>query len=155
MKKDSSKLKNLIEDYLKKATLMQVATSRNHQPWACSVYFAYDESMNLYWISKADRRHSKEIRNNKKVAGTIVLPHKSGDKVRGLQFQGVSKELSNKTEVKSALKYYSKRFKLSSERVKAIIENTDGHVCYSIKPSLFVLFDEVNYPTDPRQEYKL
>lgn len=87
------KLKKLIEDYLKEAWMMQVATSHNSQPWACTVYFAHDENWHLYWISLPTRRHSKEIRENNKIAGTIVLPHVPGDKVRGLQFQGIAKKL--------------------------------------------------------------
>lgn len=149
-------LRVLIEDYLKRATLMQVATAKNNQPWACSVYFAYDDKLNLYWISLPTWRHSQELRANKKVAGTIVLPHNPGDKVRGLQFQGVARELHQKNEVKYTLTYYAKRFHMSQKRVKAIIEGlVDGHLCYRIMPSLFVLFDEVNFPDEPRQEYKL
>ncbi|EKD64967.1 MAG: hypothetical protein ACD_50C00231G0011 [uncultured bacterium] len=149
------KLRKLIEEYIEKAKLMQVATSRNNRPWACSVYFAYDDKWNLYWISLSSARHSKEIEKNKKVAGTIVLPHKHGDEVRGLQFEGVAKVLKSKNEISSAMEYYAKRFGVSGKRVKAIIENTDGHLCYVVRPKSFVLFDTLNYPNDSRQEYKL
>src|SRR5258708_6100239 len=128
-------LRKFIEDYLENARLMQVATSENNQPWACSVYFACDPSFNLYWISKPERRHSEEIRNNEKVAGTIVLPHNPGDDVRGLQFQGVAKELINKKEIEGVMQYYAKRYGMSKKRVQSIVENTDGHVCYKIIPS--------------------
>ncbi len=147
--------RNLIIDYLQKATLMQVATSINDQPWACSVYFAYDNSLNLYWISKPTRRHSQEIRKNKKVAGTIVLPHTPGDKVRGLQFAGKAKELTNKKEIELAMRYYGQRFKMPAARIKTIVNNKDEHLCYIISPKLFVLFYEVNFQNDPRQEYYL
>ncbi len=147
-------LKKLIEDYFNEAVLMQVATSRKDQPWACSVYFAYDNKFNLYWISTPKRRHSKEIVDNEKVGGTIVLPHTPDQDVRGISFQGVAKELKGK-EALSAILLYAKRFGMSLIRVKKIIANKDGHVCYRIKPNLIVLFDEVNFPKDPRQEYKL
>ncbi|MBI2414593.1 pyridoxamine 5'-phosphate oxidase family protein [candidate division WWE3 bacterium] len=68
-------IKDLITKYLEEARLMQVATSINNQPWACSVYFVFDNDFNLYWISTPKRRHSLEIKENSKVAGTIVLPH--------------------------------------------------------------------------------
>lgn len=38
-------LKKIIEDYLKEAKLMQLATSVDGQPWVCSVWFAADEVM--------------------------------------------------------------------------------------------------------------
>lgn len=151
----STKVRGLIEDYLKEAKLMQIATSKENQPWACSVYFAYDTLLNLYWVSLPTRRHSQEIVDNSKVAGTIVLPHTPGDKVRGIQFQGVAKELVDKKQIKEAIAFYAKRFNMASKRVNAIINNKDGHVCYVIKPKTLVLFDEVNFPKTPRQEYKL
>ena len=148
-------LRQLIEDYLKEAKLLQVATARDNQPWACTVYFAFDEKLNLYWISKLSRRHSEEIRNNEKVAGTVVLPHTPGDKVRGIQFQGIAKELMDKDEATAGMKYYAERYGMKPERVKAILDGSDGHVCYKITPNIYVLFDEVNFPDDPRQEYHL
>lgn len=148
-------LRKLIEDYLKEAKMLQVATAKDNQPWACTVYFAVDEDLNLYWISKTARRHSQEIRENEKVAGTIVLPHTPGDNVRGIQFQGVAKELTDKDEAKVGMTYYAERYGMDQERVDAILKGKDGHVCYKITPSLFVLFDEVNFPDDPRQEYRL
>lgn len=146
-------IKQLIKDYLTQAKLMQVATVRDNQPWVCTVYFACDEQMNLYWISKTTRRHSEEIRDNEKVAGTIVLPHTPGDDVRGIQFQGKAIELNDKDAAKIGMQYYAKRFGVEKERVTAIIENSDGHVCYKITPIMFVLFDEVNFPDNPRQEF--
>lgn len=151
----SVELRKLIEDYLKETKMLQVATSKDNQPWACTIYFAYDEKLNLYWISKPSRRHSEEIRNNDKVAGVIVLPHTPGEDVRGIQFQGFAKELTDKSEAKQGMKYYAKRYGMKPERVNAILDGIDGHVCYKINPSLYVLFDETNFPDDPRQEYKL
>ena len=148
-------IKQLITDYLKEARLMQVATSQDNQPWACTVYFAFDEDLNLYWISKTDRRHSKEIRNNEKVAGTIVFPHTPGDDVQGIQFQGIAKELTDKKEAIIGMKYYAERYGVKPERVNTLLDGSDGHTCYKIMPDLYVLFDEVNFPDDPRQEYKL
>jgi uncharacterized protein YhbP (UPF0306 family) len=148
-------IKKLIQDYLRQARMLQVATAANNQPWACTVYFACDEKLNLYWISKPSRRHSEEIRNNTKVAGTIVLPHTPGDDVRGIQFQGTAQEVKNKLTAAEAMKYYAKRYGMKEERVNAILSGADGHTCYKITPTLFVLFDEVNFPKNPRQEYRV
>ena len=150
------KTRKLIEDYLEEAKLMQVATSSENRPWACSVYFAFDDNLNLYWISKTSRRHSNELRENENVAGTIVLPHAPGDKVRGIQFQGIAKELTDsRGEAEVGMKCYGERFSMNEERVNAILDNSNGHVCYKISPNLYVLFDEVNFPDEPRQEWEL
>ena len=147
-------LRNLIEEYLKEANMLQVVTAKDNQPWAATVYFAFDKNLNLYWISKPDRRHSVEIRENPKVAGVVVLAHTHGDKVRGLQLEGVAEEMSAEG-IDEGLKVYSERFWLPEERIKAILADTDGHRVYIIRPTLFVLFDEKNFPDNPRQEFKI
>lgn len=149
------KVRKLIKEYLEKARLLQVATTKNSQPWTCTVYFAFDEKLNLYWISSPDRRHSREIRNNKKVSGTVVLPHTPGDDVRGIQFQGVAQELKTKKEAETGLNCYAERYGMKKDRVRSILNHQDGHLCYKITPKLYVLFDEVNFPANPRQEYTL
>ena len=89
-------LKKLIEDYLKEAKLMQLATSANNQPWACSVWFGSDEDLNIYWFSSTTRRHSKEVMENPKVGAAVVLPHTPEDAPRGLQLEGTARLLTEK-----------------------------------------------------------
>ncbi|HXS15116.1 MAG TPA: pyridoxamine 5'-phosphate oxidase family protein [Candidatus Saccharimonadales bacterium] len=144
--------KKLISDYLESARLMQVATTKDNQSWTCTVYFAFDDENNLYWISLPTTRHSKELRGNEKVSGTIVLPHGPGDNVRGMQFQGVAKELTEGDEFQHALDVYAKRMGMKETRKENILNGTDGHTVYKIHPTLFVLFDTLNFPENPRQE---
>lgn len=150
-------LKSLIEDYLKEGKLMQVATSKGNKPWVASVWYVHDEKWNLYFISKKHRRHSKEIIENPEVAGVIVTPHTkgSGEKVRGLQFNGVARE-TNGHEMDKANKLYKAKYELAEEI--ALEELMDPKVTYGyyiIEPKTFVLFDEINFPDDPRQELKV
>lgn len=148
-------LKTLIVEYLTKANLMQLATVRDNKPWVCSVYFAFDDKLNLFWTSKPFRRHSQELRDNNHVAGAIVLPHQVGDKVRGIQFEGVAKELKDPKVIVSAMALYAKRLNASEEWVKSVISGIDEEICYMVSPSKFVLFDQVNFSDNPRQEYKI
>lgn len=148
-------LKVLIQEYLKEARLIQIATAKENQPWVCTVYFAYDDSLSLYWISTPERRHSQEIADNEKVAGAIVLPYTPGDKVRGLQFQGTAKVLTTSKEQHDGMDAYASRMGMNQDRKKKILEGKDNHRSYKITPTLFVLFDEVNFPDSPRQEYRL
>lgn len=148
-------IRSLIEQYMGKAVLMQVATAYENKPWVCSVYFAYDEQLSLYWISSKTRRHSKEITHNPYVSGAIVLPHTPGDDVEGIQFEGTAKELIDPVEAAVGMKHYATRFSMPDDRVDAILNGSDGHVCYRIQPAAFVLFDEVHFPHNPRQVYLL
>ena len=143
----SNKLRKLIVDYLKKAKLMQLATSVNGQPWVCSVWFASDEDLNIYWFSSTTRRHSGEILKNKKVAAAIVLPHTPTDPPRGLQLQGLAEVLETAIYV-----YKDRIFPL--ETIKDLMQNKEKpHKFYRIKPTQFVLFDAVNFGDNWRQEY--
>lgn len=147
-------LRKLIIEYLGEARLMQVSTAKNNQPWTCSVYYAFDNDLNLYWISLPDTRHSQEIETNEKVSGTIVLPHVPGQKPRGLQFQGIGKRATGE-EMQKAMGIYAERMGMKDERKQNILEGNDGHAAYVIKPTQFVLFDTENFPEDPRQAYEI
>lgn len=148
-------LRKLIEDYLKEAKLMQLATSLDNQPWVCSVWFAADSDLNIYYFSSITRRHSKEILKNNKVAGAIVLPQTPDDPPRGLQFQGIAELLEDQSDINKAISVYADRI-FPREKIKEFMENKEKpHHFYKIKPTQFVLFDSVNFPDNPRQEYTL
>src|SRR5688572_7268966 len=102
-------LRSLIQDYLKQAKLMQLGTAVANQPWVCSVWFAADEELNIYWFSSVNRRHSEELKGNSKVAGAFALPHDPEDPPRGLQFQGVAEELTDIGSIQRARALYQGR----------------------------------------------
>lgn len=145
-------LKELISEYLKEAKLMQIATSLDGQPWVCSVWFAADKDLNIYWFSSAVRRHSKEVLINPKVSGAIVLPQTPDDPPRGIQFSGEARLLKDEAEIDKAVSYYAGRI-FSKDKIKEFMEDTGNpHKFYKIKPTQFVLFDIVNFPDNSRQE---
>jgi uncharacterized protein YhbP (UPF0306 family) len=147
-------VKELIQNYLGTTRMLQIATCVNSQPWVCTVYYAFDEKMNIYWISTLDTRHSKEIGINPKVACSITFSQEPypTDGVRGLQFEGEAKLLSGDEEIKASILYIEQL-----NREKSLLEDIrsgkNPHKFYSIRPIKFVLFDSVTYPDDSRQEY--
>ncbi len=153
----NEKLKQLVMDYLTEAKLMQLATSTGPKPWIATVWYVNDKNMNLYFTSRRLRRHSMELEKNHNIAGAIVQPHTggSGDKVRGLQFEGTAREC-NEEEFKAANELYRKKY-TSAARVPPKSEGTGNAIAafYIVKPSLLVLFDEINFPEQPRQELNI
>lgn len=148
-------LRKLLENYLKKARLMQLATSLNNQPWVCSVWFTSDKNLNIYWFSSTTRRYSKEVINNPNVAGAIVLPQAPKDPPRGLQFQGTAKLLTKQADVEKTTALFEGRI-FSKKQIKDLMANKNKpHRFYKIKPTQFVLFDAVNFPHNSRQELNL
>jgi uncharacterized protein YhbP (UPF0306 family) len=147
-------IRNLIVDYLKKARLMQLATSKDNQPWVCTVWFAADDDLNIYWISSTKRRHSREIIENQKVSAAIVLADQTPeDKPRGVQVQGIANKLTDHADIEIAMSAYSGRI-FSKETLLDLTKNWD-HVFYRLTPTQFVLFDAANFPKDARQVYNL
>lgn len=147
-------VRKLVQEYLASAQVMQVATVHDNKPWIATVYFVADAQLNLYWISKGMRRHSRELEKNSHVAGSIVTNHVYGEKVRGLQVEGTA-ELLKDGEAEQGLNVYKSRFWIVEEREKALQGENDPAYCYRLKPERYVLIDEVNFPDSPRQELKI
>src|SRR3979411_175547 len=110
------KLRQLIEDYLQQAKLMQLATSIDNQPWICNVWFAADKDLNIYWFSSTTRRHSGEVMKNQKVAAAMALPHTPDDAPRGLQLQGIAELLTDNKDLDKAISVYAGRI-FSKEKI--------------------------------------
>ncbi len=148
-------LRKLIEDYLKEAKLMQLATSIDGQPWVCNVWFAADKDLNIYWFSSTTRRHSSEVLKNNKVAAAIALPHTPKDTPRGLQLQGHAEIVKDKKEILKAILLFTGRI-FSKKQIELFMKNKEKpHSFYKIKPTKFVLFDVLNFPENSRQEYNV
>lgn len=149
-------LQQLIQDYVKNNKVMQIATENNGQPWVCTVYYAEDEHLNFYWISTAVRRHSKELRSNPKVAGSIVVKHEYGKPIVGLQIEGIATEITEPEVIAKGMRHYVDKFGLGEDFYNDFLAGKNRHNLYKLKPQRFMLFDKVNFPdTDDTQEWKL
>lgn len=142
----------LIKKYLQEPKVMQLATAEDGQPWACTVHFAADKDFNLYWISLPGRRHSKEIAKNKKAAATVPIKFPNHPVV-GVSFEGDA-QIVSLDDLETAADAYNKRFGLSDTFRKKLLEGTAEEKLYKLKPRLVVLFDQINFPDNPRQEWK-
>ncbi|MCF7831400.1 MAG: pyridoxamine 5'-phosphate oxidase family protein [Candidatus Pacebacteria bacterium] len=135
-----------IRECLKEICHMSLATCVNNKPWVCEVHFVYDDDLNIYFHSKLDRRHSKEIKSNQFVAGNIVAQHTLGSKVRGVYFEGGAELLNNIT--KGSKVYHL--FKNQLNKDEKILE-IPGF--YKVAVENFALFD--NRESNPSQKYIL
>ncbi|MDE1868813.1 MAG: pyridoxamine 5'-phosphate oxidase family protein [Candidatus Micrarchaeota archaeon] len=153
----SDKARELILEYLDSAKLMQICTSADNRPWVANVWFGHDNDLNLYFISRNDRRHSIEIKKNPNVAGSIVKPpfEGLGQRVRGITFEGTAEEVPN-NKLGEAYIWYKNRYPQVEKQATLgdILGNFTMARIYKVRPSLYVLFDEVNFPEEPRQEFR-
>jgi len=159
MKPNKETLRKLVVDYLNEAKLMQIATVKNNKPWVATVWYVHDEELNLYFISRKSRRHSLELKENPNIAGAITKPYTigSGEKVGGLQFEGKAHDLTDEPDTleKIVKLYHGKYPKAEDIPLEKLTDPKWVATFYVVHPKAFVLFDEVNFPDNPRQEFKL
>ncbi|HXY18019.1 MAG TPA: pyridoxamine 5'-phosphate oxidase family protein [Candidatus Nitrosopolaris sp.] len=142
----------LIKNYLQEVKVMQLATTRNNQPWACSVHFVFDDKFNLYWMSTKERRHSREIIDNNLVAATIPIKYPVNPLV-GISVEGGA-EIVDRLQAQDLIKLYDDRFGLSDKFKSDYFMGTQAHELFKLTPRLYVLYDEINFLDNPRQEWR-
>lgn len=136
---------------LDEAQLMQIATVSGEQPWCATVFYAADNAHEIFWLSEPDARHSRELSANDRVAACITLASQYGQAWRGLQIEGTVKEVKAE-DVETSFQAYAERFNAHYQLQEMLNGQTTSRL-YRLKPSLFVLYDEQNFPTTPRQEW--
>jgi uncharacterized protein YhbP (UPF0306 family) len=148
----SEQIEQLIRQRLNSGQMMQLATIADEQPWCCTVYYVADEALNIYWISKPERRHSKEIQSHQKAAAAIPIEHTYGEDVVGLSIEGVATLIENPEEISKAIRLYTNRYDRGEDFYNDFLAGKNSHKLYRLTPRLIVLFDEENFPDDPRKE---
>lgn len=138
-------IEKIIREYIDGVIHLSLATCTHDKPWICEVHFSYDDDLNLYFLSKPERRHSREIATNPNVSGSIITQHKIGEPVRGISFEGTVEEIKDISKTHPAYLTYCERFGTGPEIL--------DHGFYMIKVGDFYLFD--NRETEPGQKYHL
>src|SRR3989344_3594293 len=129
-------LRNLIEEILYGSREMVLATCSNNIPWASVLVFGHDTDLNLYWISFENTRHSKEIEKNPNAAATITKEPTGGGQDKGLQVQGLARELTEEEILGAAKEYFAKR---GTPKMPKTLEDAntlaEGRSWYVLKPT--------------------
>ena len=98
--------KQLVLDFLAKNKLMAVATYGDH-PWIATVYYTFDDKLNIYFLSGPETLHVRQIIENPKVAVAIADSRQSiGKPKKGLQLYGIAEQISGIEKIKYALKLW-------------------------------------------------
>lgn len=149
-------IKKLLQEYLKQAKVMQLATSVNNQPWVCNVHFYSDEDLNFYWCSLSTRRHSQEIEQNPQVAVAIKIHEDTQTEhyVIGIAVEGKAEVLTDE-EIKKIGQLYINKLDKDPKLVEDILTGKTHNKFYRLTPTHSVLFDTKNFPDNPRQEYTI
>ncbi len=143
----------MIEKYIRQSHMMQIATVDDDQPWVATVYFVSNDELNLYWASPEDTSHSRHISKNQKVAVAIPVHHKKNQPVVGVQISGLAEKLNDVEAIRQIAKIYAQKYDFSEKWIDKVCNKQTKHKLYRFTPDKFVLFDDINYPDNPRQEW--
>jgi uncharacterized protein YhbP (UPF0306 family) len=141
-----------VRKLIDKTVHMSMATASNNMPWVCEVHFAYDDNLNLYWLSLKSRRHSQEIAENPNVAGNIIDKYVLGERVAGLYFEGTAELLDQGEEQNVAFESLKLRLGITIEDLEDA-KDPSKHMFYKITVKNWYVFGKFDTPTG--QKYKL
>ena len=149
----AANVQNTIIKYLDDASLMQLVTWSGQRTWVATVFYAADNRHYIYLLSPPTARHSHEIERNNQVIANINLPHEYGMPWQGLQLEGTA-SLVPVDQIEADFQAYAERYD-TFHRLQGILSGTDESRLYQLVPTSFVLYDQMNFPTEPRQEWRI
>lgn len=145
-----------LEAYVASGKLTQLATlSEGGSPAVCNVWYDFSFSPDiLRFISRHDRNHSKNIRVDGRVAGSIIVaqPEGLGQAVQGVTYTGAARELPS-LGIDDSLQSFLSRWPAAEATISAgvLARGETPTRLYEIVVEQWVLFDEVNFPGEPRR----
>ncbi|MCX6080832.1 MAG: pyridoxamine 5'-phosphate oxidase family protein [Chloroflexi bacterium] len=96
-------------DLLESSSLTIATVSSAGQPHAAALYFANDQHLNFYFISKPDSQHSLDLADNSSVGVSISVPISNWKQIHGLQMHGKVREIkSTQAQLAAAALYLAK-----------------------------------------------
>jgi len=137
---------------LNQVKVMQLASSRDGQPWVCTVYFVVEDG-SFYWLSFPERRHSKELANNQKAAVAIAV-HQDVPVV-GIQAEGDVRVVTEISEAEAVLAQYIEKYGKGKDFIALLKEGKNHHQLYCLTPRKVMLFDERTSASEPYKQISL
>lgn len=144
-------VEKIVREYIDKTYHMSLATVKENKPWVCEVHFAYDEGLNIYFVSKVDTRHCQEIAKNKYVAGNIVRQHELSEYPGAVYFEGEASMVENPTE--DEVKLYCTRLNRDEQQLVDQLQESGGRKMYKIRIKNWAAFGK--FGEDSGKKYTL
>lgn len=153
----NSESKKRLLEFLKSQRLMSLATN-GEELSACTVYYAVDDELNLYFVSPEETEHVQNIKKNNQVAVTVAdSRQKNSDDKVGLQIKGSASEVSGIETLKVAVKIWN----VANPGAESVINfnNIKDKVInsrlYKITPQRIKFFNEALYGDEESEEFIL
>lgn len=141
--------KKLVLHFLTNHKLMTIATFGEF-PWIASVYYTFDQNLNLYFLSDPSTLHVKQILRNSKVSVAISDSHQDINKEkRGLQLSGIAQQISGFAKIKHVLTLWKTNLGVVDPTLtyKVVVGSM-----FKIIPKRIKLFDQKLFKVDDGKE---
>lgn len=148
---DEGSIEKNIRDLITKTPHLSLATVSENRPWVCEVHFAYDEQLNLYFVSKPSTRHCREIENNNNVAGNIIKQHSLSEAPKGLYFEGFAQMIEASDE---DIERYATSLRRNFEQIKTQLDEENGRRMYRIVVGNWAVFGDIDGSGHAKRELK-
>ena len=83
-------LESSINRYLVRHTTLSLATCHDGRPWSTDLFYASDDSCQLYFVSSITTLHCQHIAANPRVSVSISRQCSDWTEIKGLQLDGVA-----------------------------------------------------------------
>lgn len=146
--------KKHILDFLKTQKVMVISTYGKH-PWVATVYYSFDTTLNIYFLSAPSTLHAKHIRLNPQVSVAIVDTTQAISKPKkGLQLWGECKEIQSIQKVKHTLRLWKDALNVSdpSYTYENMMKNVVKGRMFVVVPKMIKLFDQELFAVEDGEE---
>lgn len=143
----------LVKQYLSQKHVMQLAAATDNKPYLCTVHYYSDDGLNLYWCSTTEARHSRAIDENPQVAAYVLIHENTPEEnyVIGITLLGKAELIGDKID-RQVLSAYAEKLGKTDKFVREVIDDTTSYKFYRLRPNQIILFDNKDFPDDPRRE---
>ena len=124
MDRNSKRLQRVV-DFLETETTLSLATAaEDGSPYVAPLFYLPREGARLFWFSSSASQHSRNLRENPRVAGTVYGRTGDWKKIRGVQMRGSASPVSDPALRRAIAKEYTQRFHLGTLFEAAISKST-------------------------------
>jgi uncharacterized protein YhbP (UPF0306 family) len=85
---ESNRYPELVREIVAENHYLSLATTDGAEPWVAPVEYAFDEHLNLYFVSLTTSRHARQIERNPMVAVAIFDSQQPAFTGKGVQIRG-------------------------------------------------------------------
>lgn len=111
------------------------------RPHAANIQFAFDDQLNLYFVSSPDAAHSRHIATNPAIALTVYDHHDAEPQtIRGLQLHARATVVTDPVERAKTLSLYTARFPFIATDPK-LVAAVERQSFYILTPTWLRLID--------------